>query len=162
MQTRTCALRIDCLQVFFAVEFASLRPRTPVHESTFARSSVSTMRSFDSDDLVGKMPRDGACARRGIGTACCGRRCRFLRHRREERRASKILSRQEQPWRRGIGAKPVRPFGNFFLPMKYARIILHFGQYAAETGLARKAGDCFGFSPSFSEWFFVLADRGRF
>jgi hypothetical protein len=125
-------------------------------------SSVSTMRTFDSDDLVGKMPRDGACARRGIGTACCGRRCRFLRHRREERRASKILSRQEQPWRRGIGAKPVRPFGNFFLPMKYARIILHFGQYAAETGLARKAGDCFGFSPSFSEWFFVLADRGRF
>ena len=31
-----------------------------------------------------------------------------------------------------------------------------------ETGFARKAGDCFGFSPSFAEWILVLADGGRF
>ena len=28
--------------------------------------------------------------------------------------------------------------------------------------LTRKAGDCFGFSPSFTEWIFVVADRRRF
>jgi hypothetical protein len=30
-----------------------------------------------------------------------------------------------------------------------------------ETGFARKAGDCFGFSPSFTEWIFILAHGGR-
>jgi len=47
---------------------------------------------------------------------------------------------------------------------KYA---LEFGLRVAgvrrpEIGFARKAGDCFGFSPSFTEWIFVLSDCGRF
>ena len=64
----------------------------------------------------------------------------------------------------------MRLFVNFFLPTIHGKIILYFGlrilhlsgAWHPETGFARKAGDCFGFSPSFTEWIFVVADRGRF
>jgi hypothetical protein len=40
--------------------------------------------------------------------------------------------------------------------------IAFLGARHPETGVDRKAGDCFGFSPSFTEWIFVVADRRRF
>src|SRR5262245_39456545 len=39
--------------------------------------------------------------------------------------------------------------------------IVRVRRHTPEIGLARKAGGCFGFSPSFSEWILVLAVRGR-
>src|SRR6267154_6067431 len=55
----------------------------------------------------------------------------------------------------------------FFLPTIRATIILQFGSCVSSarrpaTSFAHKAGDCFGFGSSFTEWLLVLADRGRF
>jgi hypothetical protein len=66
------------------------------------------------------------------------------------------------------GEGPIRAsICRFFLPEFCANIALEFGLRVAgvrrpEIGFARKAGDCFGFSPSFTEWIFVLSDCGRF
>ena len=64
-------------------------------------------------------------------------------------------------------AYPVRPFVGFSCRHFVQILPLEFGLRVAgvrrpEIGFARKAGDCFGFSPSFTEWIFVLSDRGRF
>jgi hypothetical protein len=40
--------------------------------------------------------------------------------------------------------------------------IAFLGAWHPETGFYRKAGDCFGFSPSLTEWIFSFADRRRF
>jgi hypothetical protein len=71
-----------------------------------------------------------------------------------------------RPGTRGSGADPVRPFANSACQRNVRGSSCSSDdtqrRQAPETGLARKAGDCFGFSPSLSEWILVLAVGGRF
>ena len=66
-------------------------------------------------------------------------------------------------------APRMRPFVNsscqqFRTRSSYSLIahIAFSGAWRPETGFDRKAGDCFGFSPSFTEWIFVVAGCRRF
>jgi hypothetical protein len=144
------------------------RESRPAHESRFARQPRIDDAILHHDDLGGRMPRDGATLTNPpVAASGHGPQRPTLQsfasstsgapRLKKPVSAGAGLGHATRHWRQARAS-----FWQFFLANEICKDHPAFRMVGSRDRLGRKAGGCFGFSPSFSEWISVLANCGRF